>query len=78
MRPQTKAEEAGVITTESGLMYKVLKSGPAGGQSPDLATPCSCHYTGTLVDGTVFDSTANRWGPSTFAPNEVSAVVLEL
>ena len=66
-----KAKEEGVIVLDSGLMYKVLQEGPAGGQSPTASTPCSCHYHGTLTNGTVFDSSVNRGEPTTFAPNQV-------
>ena len=55
----------------SGLLYKVLKEGPSGGNPPKADTPCSCHYHGTLIDGTVFDSSVNRGEPTTFAPNQV-------
>mmetsp|Transcript_54329 Transcript_54329/g.90146 ORF Transcript_54329/g.90146 Transcript_54329/m.90146 type:complete len:138 (+) Transcript_54329:25-438(+) len=65
-----KGKEDGVTTLPSGLMYKVLKEG-AGGPSPQADTPCSCHYHGTLIDGTVFDSSVNRGSPTTFAPNQV-------
>jgi hypothetical protein len=45
--------------------------GPTGGASPGESTPCSCHYKGTLVDGTEFDSSYRRGQPTTFAPNQV-------
>ena len=41
------------------------------GAKPLVSTPCSCHYEGTLIDGTVFDSSYKRGTPSTFAPNQV-------
>ena len=41
------------------------------GAKPLASTPCSCHYEGSLIDGTVFDSSFKRGSPSTFAPNQV-------
>lgn len=41
------------------------------GAKPLASTPCSCHYEGSLIDGTVFDSSFKRGTPSTFAPNQV-------
>eukprot|EP00929_Paragymnodinium_shiwhaense_P115736 TRINITY_DN847_c1_g1_i1.p1 TRINITY_DN847_c1_g1~~TRINITY_DN847_c1_g1_i1.p1 ORF type:complete len:332 (-),score=107.76 TRINITY_DN847_c1_g1_i1:85-1080(-) len=60
----------GVITLESGLQYKVLRSGD-GLDHPKVGTPCECHYAGTLIDGTEFDSSYKRGTPTTFAPNQV-------
>jgi len=61
----------GVVADPSGMLFKVLKSGPPGGKSPGRGDPCVCHYTGTLTDGTVFDSSVERRRPATFAPNQV-------
>merc|ERR1719345_277422 len=61
----------GVVETSSGLQYKIIKDGKAGSKSPLVATPCECHYAGTLIDGTEFDSSYKRGRPSTFAPNQV-------
>jgi FKBP-type peptidyl-prolyl cis-trans isomerase FklB len=66
-----KAGDADVTTTGSGLMYKVLSSGPADAPSPESTTPCVVHYKGTLIDGTEFDSSFKRGTPTTFAPNQV-------
>jgi FKBP-type peptidyl-prolyl cis-trans isomerase FklB len=63
-------KEEGVVTLKSGLQYKVLKDG-TGTKSPLVNTPCECHYAGTLIDGTEFDSSIKRGRPSTFAPNQV-------
>jgi FKBP-type peptidyl-prolyl cis-trans isomerase FklB len=49
----------------------VLKAGPAGSKSPLAGTACECHYRGTLIDGTEFDSSYKRGAPSVFAPNQV-------
>ncbi len=51
----------GVITTESGLQYKVLKEGK--GESPVAASKIKIHYHGTLIDGTVFDSSVDKGEP---------------
>lgn len=64
-----KANE-GVVTLPSGMQYKVLNKG-TGGFHPGPSTPCSVHYTGSLIDGTVFDSSVERGQPTTFAPNQV-------
>ena len=50
------AQVAGVITTASGLQYRVLHSGPATGLRPKLADEVKVNYEGKLLDGTVFDS----------------------
>jgi FKBP-type peptidyl-prolyl cis-trans isomerase FklB len=60
----------GVITLPSGLQYKVLKHG-SGVFHPTSNSPCECHYQGTLIDGTEFDSSYKRGEPTTFAPNQV-------
>ena len=65
-----KAKEDGVITLPSGLMYKVLKTG-SGEFHPTADSTCSCHYAGTLIDGTEFDSSYGRGQPTDFAPNQV-------
>jgi len=41
------------------------------GKSPTIDSPCKCHYAGTLIDGTQFDSSYQRGEPLTFAPNQV-------
>ena len=63
-------EKEGVITLPSGLQYKVLREG-TGTSHPTVDSPCSCHYEGTLIDGTKFDSSYDRGDPTTFAPNQV-------
>jgi FKBP-type peptidyl-prolyl cis-trans isomerase FklB len=59
----------GVIETPSGLQYKILK--PGEGESPDENDMVSVHYTGTLIDGTVFDSSRERGEPIEFPVNGV-------
>lgn len=58
-----KAKE-GVVTTESGLQYKVITAGE--GKSPSADDKVSVHYKGTLVDGTEFDSSHKRGKPANF------------
>ena len=53
-----------VITLESGLQYEILKS--AEGPKPSLEDQVTTHYHGTLIDGTVFDSSVERGQPATF------------
>jgi FKBP-type peptidyl-prolyl cis-trans isomerase FklB len=67
----SKGKEDGVVSTGSGLLYKVLKNGPDGAKKPNIDTPCECHYKGTLIDGREFDSSYSRGMPATFAPNQV-------
>ena len=59
----------GVITTESGLQYEVLKMGK--GKKPSATDKVKVHYHGTLIDGTVFDSSVDRGEPITFGLNQV-------
>lgn len=59
----------GVITTESGLQYEVIKMGK--GAKPTATDKVKVHYHGTLTDGTVFDSSVDRGEPITFALNQV-------
>ena len=58
------ARKAGVTTTASGLQYKVIQSGT--GESPKLTDTVKVHYHGTLIDGTVFDSSVQRGRPISF------------
>lgn len=57
-------KKAGVITTKSGLQYKVIRAGK--GKMPKATDFVVTHYTGTLLDGTVFDSSVKRGIPATF------------
>jgi FKBP-type peptidyl-prolyl cis-trans isomerase FklB len=65
----THAEKDGVTVTESGLQYEVLASG--NGASPNGDDTVVAHYHGTLIDGTVFDSSVDRGEPATFPLNRV-------
>mmetsp|Transcript_8132 Transcript_8132/g.17306 ORF Transcript_8132/g.17306 Transcript_8132/m.17306 type:complete len:161 (-) Transcript_8132:502-984(-) len=68
---EAKGKEEGVVTLPSGLMYKELRAGNPDGKTPTVNSPCECHYAGTLIDGTEFDSSYKRGQPLTFAPNQV-------
>ena len=59
----------GVIELPSGLQYKVLNEGD--GELPILTDQVKCHYHGTLIDGTVFDSSVERGQPAVFPVNGV-------
>jgi len=65
----SKGKEDDVVTLPSGLLYKEIRAGT--GKSPKINSPCECHYSGTLIDGTEFDSSYKRGEPLTFAPNQV-------
>lgn len=57
-------EKAGVVTTESGLQYEIITEGT--GAKPTKEETVKCHYTGTTIDGTKFDSSVDRGEPATF------------
>jgi len=63
-------QEEGVITTASGLQYRVLNAG-TGAIHPTSTDKVTVHYHGTLLDGTVFDSSTDRGEPITFGLNQV-------
>ena len=63
------AKKEGVIITNSGLQYEILKEGE--GPKPSLSSKVKTHYHGTLIDGTVFDSSVERGQPATFGVNQV-------
>jgi FKBP-type peptidyl-prolyl cis-trans isomerase FklB len=65
------ANKAGVIVTASGLQYEVLVQGD--GEKPTRASTVRTHYHGTLIDGTVFDSSYNRGQPAEFPVGGVIA-----
>lgn len=67
---ESNAKEEGVITTESGLQYKVLQEG-TGTEHPTATSKVKVHYHGTLIDGTVFDSSVERNEPISFGLNQV-------
>lgn len=63
------AAREGVVTTESGLQYEVINAGD--GEKPQADSIVKTHYHGTLIDGTVFDSSVDRGEPTQFAVNQV-------
>jgi FKBP-type peptidyl-prolyl cis-trans isomerase FklB len=62
-------KKEGVITTASGLQYKVLLSGK--GKQPSADASITAHYRGTLINGKEFDSSYRRNTPATFKVNQV-------
>jgi FKBP-type peptidyl-prolyl cis-trans isomerase FklB len=58
-----------VHTTASGLQYEVLTEG--SGPKPKATDKVKCHYHGTLIEGTIFDSSVQRGQPATFPLNMV-------
>ena len=65
------AERDGVVTLPSGLQYEVLAEGD--GATPGRRSTVVVHYSGTLIDGTPFDSSIERGRPATFPVNRVIA-----
>ncbi|MBE8716762.1 FKBP-type peptidyl-prolyl cis-trans isomerase [Cellvibrio polysaccharolyticus] len=65
------AKKAGITTTASGLQYEVITEGE--GAKPTATSRVKTHYHGTLIDGTVFDSSYDRGQPIDFAVNGVIA-----
>ena len=65
------AKRAGVTVTASGLQYEVVKEGT--GRQPKASDTVRCHYEGTLIDGTVFDSSYRRNQPAEFGLRQVIA-----
>ena len=61
------AKKEGVITTESGFQYKIITEGT--GVAPIATDEVTLHYTGTLADGTKFDSSRDRGTPTTLGAN---------
>ena len=62
-------KRAGVMTTPSGLQYEIVKEGT--GRQPKASDTVRCHYEGTLIDGTVFDSSYRRGMPAEFGLRKV-------
>ncbi len=67
---ETGHQPGAMITTASGLKYQVLKKGD-GTTSPKASDTVKVHYHGTLLDGTVFDSSVERGQPISFPLNQV-------
>ena len=58
-----------IVTLPSGLQYEVIKEG--NGKKPKATDRVRCHYEGTLIDGTLFDSSIKRGEPAVFGVNQV-------
>lgn len=63
------AKRPGIVTLPSGLQYEILSAGT--GRKPSATDRVQCHYHGTLIDGTVFDSSVQRGEPAVFGVNQV-------
>jgi FKBP-type peptidyl-prolyl cis-trans isomerase FklB len=63
------AKKEGVHSTESGLQYEIIEAG--NGAKPVATDTVKVHYHGTLIDGTVFDSSVTRGMPATFGVHQV-------
>lgn len=66
---EENGKREGVTTLASGLQYEVLTAGT--GAKPTADQSVMCHYHGTLIDGTVFDSSVRRGEPATFGVSQV-------
>jgi len=65
------AKKEGVTSTKSGLQYEVLKAAEKGAAKPKFTDNVQVHYTGSLIDGTVFDSSVKHGQPVTFPLSRV-------
>ena len=65
------AKREGVITLKSGLQYEVIQAGDTEGPRATASDRVECHYEGTLIDGTLFDSLVKRGQPATFGVTQV-------
>lgn len=65
----TNKTKEGVIELPSGLQYEILVAGD--GPKPLANNVVTCHYHGTLIDGTIFDSSVQRGRPASFPLNQV-------
>jgi FKBP-type peptidyl-prolyl cis-trans isomerase FklB len=63
------AKKEGVNVLPSGLQYQVIAEG--NGKKPSATDRVQCHYEGTLIDGTIFDSSIKRGEPAVFGVNQV-------
>lgn len=66
---EENSKKEGIVTLESGLQYEVITTG--NGETPKETDSVKCHYHGTLIDGTVFDSSVRRGEPAVFPVNGV-------
>ena len=68
---EANKQKPGVVALPSGLQYEIITEGT--GAKPTATSSVTCHYHGTLIDGTVFDSSIERGSTATFGLNEVIA-----
>ena len=66
---EENAKRPEVVTLPSGLQYEIIKEG--NGKKPEATDRVKCHYEGTLIDGTLFDSSIKRGEPAVFGVNQV-------
>ena len=66
---EENSKKEGVTTLPSGLQYEVINEGT--GEKPSATDSVKCHYHGTLLDGTVFDSSVQRGEPAVFGVSQV-------
>ena len=66
---EENAKKEGIVTLPSGLQYEVITEG--NGKKPRATDRVKCHYEGTLIDGTLFDSSVKRGQPAVFGVNQV-------
>ena len=66
---EANKNKPGITTLPSGLQYEILSEGT--GAKPSATDKVTCHYHGTLIDGTVFDSSVRRGQPAVFPLNMV-------
>lgn len=64
------AKNEGIVSLPGGLQYEIIREG--NGEKPGIQNKVTCHYHGTLIDGTVFDSSVQRQQPASFP---LSAVI---
>ena len=68
---ESNKSEEGVVVLDSGLQYKILTPAAEDAAKPSATDTIVAHYHGTLIDGTVFDSSVDRGEPATFPLNRV-------
>ena len=66
---EANKQKPGITALPSGLQYEIITEGT--GKKPLASNKVTCHYHGTLIDGTVFDSSVKRGQPATFPLNMV-------
>ncbi len=66
---EANKQKPGIVSLPSGLQYEIITEGT--GAKPVATNKVTCHYHGTLIDGTVFDSSVKRGQPATFPLNQV-------